>query len=135
MLALHAKTAKDVMTPGPFSLNGSATVLEAATFLTGRGFGAAVVIDEAGHPMGVVTKTDLLVYQREKADRPHGPGHQPTTVRDIMTPATFTVREDSPIESVVEQMMTLNVHHLFVTDAAGIVVGVISPIDVLKKLK
>ena len=123
------------MTPGPFSLRATATISEATTFLTSRGFGAAVVIDEAGHPLGVVTKTDLLVYQREKSDRPHGPGHHAATVRDIMTPATFTVRENTLIGSVVEQMLELNVHHLFVTDAASVVVGVISPIDILKKLK
>ena len=134
MLQLHAQTAADLMTPGPFSLHATATVSEATTFLTSRGFGAAVVIDAAGHPLGVITKTDLLVYQREKSDRPHGPGHHPTTVRDIMTPATFTVRDNAPVKSVVEQMLGLNVHHLFVTDKASVVVGVISPIDVLKKL-
>ena len=135
MLQLHAQTAADLMTPGPFSLHATATVSEATAFLTGRGFGAAVVIDAAGHPLGVVTKTDLLVYQREKSDRPHGPGHHPTTVRDIMTPATFTVRDDAPVKTVVDQMLGLNVHHLFVTDTAGVVVGVISPVDVLKKLR
>jgi CBS domain-containing protein len=135
MLTLHAETARDLMTPGPYSLHATATVADANSFLTGRGFGAAVVIDDAGHALGVVTKTDLLVYQREKSDRPHGPGHHAATVRDIMTPATFTVNQDATVKSVVEQMLGLNVHHLFVTDAAGVVVGVISPVDVLKKLK
>ena len=135
MLSLHAETARDVMTPGPFSLHATATVAEATTFLTARDFGAAVVIDAAGHALGVVTKTDLLVYQREKADRPHGPGHPTPTVRDIMTPATFTVRDDAPVKTVIDQMLGLNVHHLFVTDEAGVVVGVISAVDVLKKLK
>jgi CBS-domain-containing membrane protein len=51
-----------------------------------------------------------------------------------MTPAVFSVRPDTPARSVVEQLLALNVHHLFVSDAAGVVVGVISPIDVLKKL-
>jgi CBS domain-containing protein len=134
MLQLLAQTAGDVMTAGPYSLHDTATVSEATTFLTSRGFGAAVVIDAAGHPLGVVTKTDLLVYQREKSDRPHGPGHLPTTVRDIMTPATFTVRVETPIQAVIDQMLGLNVHHLFVTDNAGVVIGVISPIDILKKL-
>lgn len=134
MLTLAASHARDVMTPGPYSLHESATVSEATAFLTERGFGAAVVIDKAGHPLGVITKTDLLVYQREKKDKPHGPGHAPVRVTDVMTPAVFTVREDGSIESVVSQMLALNVHHLFVTDTAGIVTGVISPIDVLRKL-
>jgi predicted transcriptional regulator len=34
----------------------------------------------------------------------------------------------------VEQLLALNVHHLFVVDAAGVIIGVISPVDVLKQL-
>lgn len=128
-LVLLADTAAQIMTPGPVSLHATATVGEAARFLTERGFGAAVVIDEAGHPLGVVTKTDLLVHTRE---RPPGPDE--TRVTEVMTPAVFSVRPDTPAASVVEQLLALNVHHLFVADADGVIVGVISPVDVLKKL-
>jgi CBS-domain-containing membrane protein len=130
-ISLLADTAADLMTPGPVSLQDTATAAEAAAFLTARGFGAAVVIDAAGHPVGVVTKTDLLVHARTRgvaleADR--------TPVRSVMTPAVFSVRQDTPARSVVEQFLALNVHHLFVTDPAGVLVGVISPVDVLRKL-
>mgnify|MGYP000642787758 CR=1 FL=1 len=66
-MILRAQTAADLMTPGPVSLSASATVAQAAAFLTERGFGAAVVIDEAGHPLGVVTKTDVLVHTRQRS--------------------------------------------------------------------
>ena len=94
-------------------------------------FGAAVVIDEAGHPLGVVTKTDVLVHARQRK-----PGLEPddTPVTEFMTPAVFSVRPDTPARSVVEQLLALNVHHLFVSDAAGVIIGVISPVDVLRKL-
>ena len=130
-LSLRANTAADLMTPGPVSLASTSTVAEATTFLTERAFGAAVVIDDAGHPLGVVTKTDVLVHARQ-----HKPGLEPddTPVTEFMTPAVFSVRPDTPARSVVEQLLTLNVHHLFVADTAGVIIGVISPIDVLKKL-
>jgi CBS domain-containing protein len=131
MMTLRAETARDVMTPGPYSLADTDTVEQAAAFLTDRGFGAAVVIDQAGHPLGVVTKTDLVVHMRELTA---GGTTEPGTVVDVMTPAVFSVREETPVRSVVEQMIALNVHHLFVTDRAGVVVGVISPIDVVKRL-
>jgi CBS-domain-containing membrane protein len=51
-----------------------------------------------------------------------------------MTPAVFSVKEDTPARSVVDQFLGLNVHHLFVMDGSGVVVGIISPFDVLKKL-
>jgi CBS-domain-containing membrane protein len=130
-LTLRASTAAELMTAGPTSLHATATVTEATTFLTERAFGAAVVIDEAGHPLGVVTKTDVLVHARQRK-----PGLEPddTPVTEFMTPAVFSVRPDTPARSVVEQLLALNVHHLFVADAAGVIIGVISPVDVLKKL-
>jgi CBS domain-containing protein len=131
MMILRADTARDLMTPGPYSIADTDTVEQAAKFLTDRGFGAAVVIDEAGHPLGVVTKTDLLVHVRELAS---GSKKEPGTVREVMTPAVFSVREETNARSVIEQMIALNVHHLFVTDTAGVVVGVISPFDVIKRL-
>lgn len=131
-LSLHAATAADLMTPGPVSLADTDSVPEALEFFTSRGFGAAVVIDAAGHPLGVVTKTDVLVHTRR-----HKPGLEPddTPVTEFMTPAVYAVRPDTSARSVVEQFMELGVHHLFVKDAAGVVVGVISPVDVLKKLR
>ncbi|QJX00779.1 CBS domain-containing protein [Frigoriglobus tundricola] len=131
-LTLHATTAADIMTAGPVSLAHTDTVPEAAAFLTERGFGAAVVIDAAGHPLGVVTKTDVLLHTRRRK-----PGLEPddTPVTEFMTPAVYSVRPETPVRSVVEQLLELGVHHLFVTDVAGVVVGVISPTDVLKKLK
>jgi CBS-domain-containing membrane protein len=130
-LTLRAATAAEIMTPGPVSLHLTATVDEATTFLTEKAFGAAVVIDEAGHPIGVVTKTDVLVHARQRR-----PGLEPddTPVTEFMTPAVFSVRPDTPARSVVEQLLALNVHHLFVSDAAGVIIGVISPVDVLRKL-
>ena len=130
-LTLLAETARDLMHAGPVSLAATATAAEAAAFLTAKGFGAAVVIDDAGHPLGVVTKTDVLVHARQRR-----PGLEPddTPVTEFMTPAVFSVRPDTPARSVIEQLLALNVHHLFVSDAAGVIVGVISPVDVLRKL-
>jgi CBS domain-containing protein len=131
-LTLQAAVAADIMTPGPVSLADTDTVPEAVVFFTQRGFGAAVVIDTAGHPLGVVTKTDVLSHTRR-----HKPGLEPddTPVTEFMTPAVFSVRSDTSARSIVEQLLEIGVHHLFVKDAAGVIVGVISPVDVLKKLK
>ena len=130
-LTLRAATAADLMTHGPVSLPHTTTVSEAASFLTSRGFGAATVINDAGHPVGVVTKTDIVIHARE---RQLGIGPDDTPVTGVMTPVVFAVRTDTPVRSVIEQILGLNVHHLFVTDKSGVVVGVITPVDVLKNL-
>lgn len=132
LLTLHAATAADIMNPGPVSIADTDTVPEAVEFLTKRGFGAAVVIDAAGHPIGVVTKTDLLNHTRHRK-----PGLEPdeTPITEVMTPAVFSARPDTSAHSVVEQLLETGVHHLFVMDASGVIVGVISPVDVLRKLR
>jgi CBS domain-containing protein len=131
-LTLQAHTAADLMNPGPVSIADSDTVPDAVEFLTKRGFGAAVVIDAAGHPIGVITKTDILVHTARRK-----PGLEPdeTPVTEIMTPAVFSVRPDTTAQSIVEQLLEIGVHHLFVMDTGRVIVGVISPVDVLRKLK
>src|SRR2546421_11696448 len=71
-LRLHARTAADLMVANPISLRAEAEVAEAIRLFTEKGIAAAPVIDEAGHPIGVVSRSDLLVYQREHDRRPAG---------------------------------------------------------------
>jgi CBS domain-containing protein len=154
-MVLDAVSAEDLMTPNPISIHGGASVQEALAMLTDRGFSAAPVIDEAGRPIGVLSRTDLLVHERERvASKPLDdltdwdlpPRHRlhegfgvevvdPTRVRDIMTPVVFTVLLDTPVYQVVEQMLALKVHHLFVVDEDRALVGVVSPLDILRHLQ
>lgn len=157
-LRLHAANAGDLMVPNPISIRADANVREALVLLTDKGFSAAPVIDEAGRPVGVLSRGDLLVHDREKVDYlPPGPTYfyeqdlhtrrgQPmegfqvenvdlTTVRDIMTPAIFSVAPETPAAEVVRQMLALHVHRLFVVDDNGILIGVITAMDVLRHLR
>jgi CBS domain-containing protein len=143
-LVLQARTAAELMTANPQSLRRNATVVEAAAFLSTRGFSAAPVIDEAGRPVGVVSRTDLLHHHGQRAVRllaaPLGRGEggsEPggeAPVRDVMTPTVFCVHADTPAEKLVENMLALNVRRLFVVDDAGVLVGVVSAFDVLRGL-
>jgi CBS-domain-containing membrane protein len=147
-LTLWAATAADLMMPNPMSIRADATVREAVLALTDRGVSAAPVIDEAGRPIGVLSRADILVHDREQGERvpagppgapsgsggPVGPGDQ-TRVRDIMTPAVFSVAPETPAAKVVEELLALKVHRLFVVDAAGVLVGVVSALDVLRHLR
>ncbi len=142
-LALHARTAAELMTPDPKSVRGDATVAEAAAFLASRGFSAAPVIDDAGRPVGVVSRTDLLIRQARSAAhaaRPTGaggprPAPEAVAVRDVMTPVVFCVHPDEPAADVVRKMLALSVRRLFVVDDAGVLVGVVSAFDVLRGLR
>src|SRR5262249_41992804 len=147
VLGLAAETAEDLMTSNPVSLRDTATVTDAVALLTDKGFSAAPVIDAAGHPIGVLSRSDILTHDREKAARQPPasdgtalaqalPGHsEDTRVRDLMTPVVFSVAPETPVPRVVQEMLALNVHRLFVVDRDGVLIGVISALDVLRHLR
>lgn len=153
-LVLQAQTAAELMTPNPISLRHDATLHEALAFLVDRNISGAPVIDEAGRPVGVLSRTDLLVHQREEVQHvtmpevDHGTPLPPsmwedfqvervdtTPVSEVMTPAVFCVSEHATSVDVVRQMCERNVHRLFVVDADGALTGVISAMDVLRALE
>jgi CBS domain-containing protein len=154
-LFLRAETAADLMTSNPVSVNAGATVKEAVVMLTDRGFNAAPVIDEAGRPVGVLSSTDIVVHDRQMPAKPgcHREANAAANsqedglsrssneevdlarVRDIMTPAVFSVTPETPARQVIEDMVGLKVHQLFVVDTDGILTGVISALDVLKYVR
>ncbi len=141
-LVLNAETAADLMTHSPVSVRADATVADAVELMTLRGFSAAPVIDERGRPIGVVSRSDVLVHDRECFTQSVAAGTNSEAkaltaqarVRDIMTPALFSVPPETTAAAVVEQLVELNVHHLFVVDRAGVVIGVIGTLDILRKL-
>jgi len=47
----------------------------------------------------------------------------------------FSVSPDTPAAKVIEDMVGLKVHRLFVVDDGGILVGVISALDVMRHLE
>jgi CBS domain-containing protein len=134
-LILDAVRAADLMTPSPMSIRAEATVPEAIATLTEKGFSAAPVIDESGRPIGVVSRADILIHERERLRSAVVPAIDNTVVHDIMTPAVFSVTPETPVEQVVEQMLTLNVHQLYVVDRDQFLIGVISAHDLLRRLR
>ena len=116
-MTLDAPTAADLMSDNPVSIRAEASVMEATALLTDRGFSAAPVIDEAGRPIGVVSRADILVHDREfhrapvlpeGRDVPEGFGVEEcdrTVVGDIMTPGIFAVGPNTPTSKVIEQML------------------------------
>lgn len=160
LMTLCASTAGELMRANPVSIRDDATVQEAIKLLTDKGFSAAPVIDDAGRPIGVLSRSDILVHEREREEHLRAEPEyyhreelhtsrgeklsedefqvanvDRTLVSDIMTPAVFSVMPSTPAPKVISQLLALNVHRLFVVDEAGILVGVISTSDVLRNLR
>jgi CBS-domain-containing membrane protein len=135
-LVLKAQIAEELMIPNPPSLSAEATIPEAIALLTNRAISAAPVIDEAGHPVGVLSRSDLLIHDRESSSHPlrTSGAKEPMRVRDIMTPAVFTVSTNAPATEVVKRISEFNVHQLFVVDEHNVLVGVITALDIVGRL-
>jgi predicted transcriptional regulator len=147
---LDQLTAADLMTANPLSIRDDASLAEAVRFLTDKGVSGALVISEAGRPVGVITSSDIVIHDREQLGRSElmpldehaklggasamSAGTGPTLVREVMTPIVFTVQAGDPARNVIEQMISFNVHRLFVVDETAVVIGVISALDVLRTL-
>jgi len=148
-------TAEDMMTPDPLSLREDLTLKEAVAFLVDRHITGAPVIDEAGRPVGVLSQSDVIIHDREEVQHldvlPEAECGAPLPrswweafqaervdtdcrVGDLMTPVVFCVSLGAPARAVVEQMRTLNVHRLFVVDRHGVMVGVITAMDIVRNL-
>jgi CBS domain-containing protein len=147
------------MTSEPVTIPADAPLTEAIQLLVDRHISAAPVVDRGGRAIGVVSRTDIVEHDREtvnfarevpeyfnRRDLTLAAGEElpagfqveavdRTRVREVMTPAVFAVRPEAPVEEVVRQIVTLNVHRLFVVDSSGVLVGVITTMDIIRNLQ
>jgi CBS domain-containing protein len=143
------------MKVNPISIRRQATIKQAIAFLTEAGFSGAPVVNEAGQPVGVISKTDLLRHAIDTASEPvavvaghdgaaltcgakqgsHAPScHHFRTVADIMTPSIVAVPRSASLAQVAAKMTARRVHRVFVVDTTGALIGVVSSLDVLRAL-
>lgn len=126
-LYLDANTAADLMTPNPVCISENAAIMDAAAVLSNREFSALAVVNDAGRPIGVLSRTDIV----RRESRPAGS----TDVREIMTATVVSVRPDDQAWEVIAKMTAFKLHRLFVVDKTGKLVGVISSFDIIRKLR
>ena len=157
-LVLNFERAEELMTPDPISIPATATVKEAVAVLVEKGISAAAVVDVLGRLVGVLSQTDILIHERnknqsassvpeyyQKTDLAAGGKNLPmkfkveyvdrTLVHQVMTPTVIAVRPKDSVVRVVAEMVAIKIHRLFVVDEDGVLVGVISTLDVLRKLR
>jgi CBS domain-containing protein len=99
------------------------TLGEAAEKMTGRGVGAALVM-EAGRLVGILTERDLLAAVAARIQTSEAP------VREWMTEKPITVPEATSIERAASIMVTNGFRHLPIVDGEQ-TIGIISLRDVV----
>src|SRR6185369_9344789 len=110
----------------PFSLQESASVLEAAEFMSQRKIGAVCVLDADGTLIGVFSERDLL-------NRVVVPRTDPATLRlgDVMSPLRAVIRCDETPHQALDRMEEIGTRHLPVMDGERWV-GMLSIRDLLR---
>jgi CBS domain-containing protein len=122
----HA-TLASIMTTRVICVGPELSVVALAALFLERGISGAPVVDDVGRPIGMVSKTDLVREHRGAAD-----SHERRTVEDIMMPVAFCLRPHEAVAKAAALMAYENVHRLPIINAQGQVVGVVSPIDVMR---
>lgn len=89
----------------------------------GRG---SVVVEEGGRAIGICGERDLML-RVDHSD----PRWIERPVREVMTPAPRTIREDEKIEDAINLMLAGGYRHLPIVDATGTLLGIVSIRDLL----
>src|SRR5256884_1321471 len=110
----------------PYSMNASASVLDAAEFMAQRRIGAVCVLDEEGKLMGVFSERDLL-------NRVVVPRSNPATMKlgEVTSPLRAVIRCDETPQQALERMEEIGSRHLPVLDGEEWV-GMLSMRDLLR---
>jgi CBS domain-containing protein len=97
--------------------------------------GCIPVVDDARHPVGMITKFDI-VEQLDAFMRSVGNGSPmpadlaARTADEIMMPLAITLEDTSTVANAAAMMSVEDLHHVAVTNARGKLVGVVSTKDI-----
>jgi CBS domain-containing protein len=109
----------------PETLGPDASCSEAAERMRDGNVGAIVVV-EAGRPIGVVTDRDIAVRVVAEGLSPDA-----TALRDVMSGQPIFLSEERPLDQAVAAMRDLSVRRIPVVDADGKLAGVVAMDDLI----
>jgi acetoin utilization protein AcuB len=124
-------TVADAMTLGPFTIGPDDSLLEAATRMSLRGIRHLPVIDK-GAVVGVLSERDLRTHVGDPSLFTITRGKSPLRVRDVLTQAPITVAPEQSLVEIAKRFTDHRIGAMPVVDRDGILVGIISYVDVLR---
>lgn len=103
------------------------SLTEAARIIASRRIGAVVVLDRAGHVVGILSERDLVRVVASRAA-----GIRGMSVEDLMTREVVMVGPDTPVETAMQIMDEGYFRHLPVCTPEGRLLGIVSIRDLVK---
>lgn len=114
------ETVKDLMTTELVSVRTRDLIGDVRDLVLQSGIHCVPVLDDEGHPAGVVTSWDLV--------EEYAPAE---SVVNAMSDKVVMIGPDEAVSQAAVMMMTNWVHHLVVVDEGSHVVGILSSFDLL----
>jgi CBS domain-containing protein len=112
---------------GVVTVAPDASIAEAARLLASNRIGAVVAAEANGTLAGILSERDIVrgvALQGENCLR--------SKVRDLMTAAVLTCREEDTVETLMQTMTERRIRHLPVMDADSRLIGIVTIGDVVK---
>ena len=106
------------------TIEGSASVKEAAEKMLEKGIGS-IVVTEKGNPVGIVTKSDLLSRVIVNCRDP-----RECKIGDIMSSPLISINKNTPILDAMRELRQRKVRRLLVSDGVKLV-GIVSEYDMV----
>ena len=140
--------AKEIMRRQVVTVSPDMALRELSQLFIDRQISGAPVVDGQGKLSGVISQTDLIRRDREKAADAAIPsfyqnekaiyssGYQIedpdfTRVKDIMTPAGLCADETTPVEKLAQCMLRRHIHRIIITKG-GKLSGIVTSMDMLR---
>ncbi len=117
----------DLMSQSVLTLSPDSTLYEAAETLANLGVSGAPVVENE-KLVGVFSKSDIVV------DLSDGEIDLSDLVSKTMSREPLTIRPEAEVSEAVRLFAETKVHRLVVVDASGGVVGIVTPLDVVRAL-
>jgi CBS domain-containing protein len=134
-------TVADVMTTDVVAVDERAPFRRLVGLMHECRVSALPVVDEGGRIIGVVSEADLLVKEDPGVFTPHLIDRKTRRVErekasaavagGLMTTPAVTITPRATVTEAAHLMRDAHVKRLFVTDEAGMVIGVVSRVDLL----
>ena len=122
-----------IMTPAPITIASTATAAAAGELMVARHLRHLPVVDAGGKLVGILSDRDL----RGPMVGGHDPKPAPAAdaaVTALMTTAPITAGPDDDLGAVARVIVERRFGAVPIVDAAGVLVGIISFVDVLRRL-
>jgi len=125
--------AADYMTAPVITVDQKRSLPEIDRILQSEGLSALVVVSDAGEPLGVVSRSDLVQRAAAASSRRKWTLSLPEemTAAEVMSRELITAEVDTPLDQVARQLAKRRVHRVVVT-RRGRLEGVVATKDVMR---